>query len=1003
MNAIRLEINTGTKESPHWEDAYLPDDVSFSIEETSIVFGDNDVFSQGLELPIEPNLHIFGNSAELHGESVYDALYGKQFRLWVCGVLFKTGVIILDDEIDIDDDSVEIELHSSQRKNLDELLEGVNARDVEIYEGVPKDEKVQIGWCFPPEWNVEFVADIERSIPLVGERGWGYSRTTVQNKIVGSTTYYMPKMMVPYAYEMDDAGGTLLRDFTNTSAPYPQANYCNIRICSQRMVKDSSWEKRRGYHIGRADRANSAPCFYVMYWLELLMKRIGMFVSQNDLYNIPDALRLAFVHTNCEFKAEWIDGASFFPTDSDGMIRLNEQLRCKVSSSMVYEDRSKYIIPIDGDKSFGLPEAKSITLRQGAEYHHSKDEYKNMHPALRSTLYKAYATSDNFPDADAMEIIHAIESMFNVKFVYDENTKSVRVISVADVLRRNDHVPLRCVISDVYKRENHVRGFRLKYKNANQIARNAINHNKVYTGTKDSSEETTYNYYDFRRVVVGKSYDDLIVNIGCYDMNLYVDIVTGNLHRVKVDKDAKEEIKLYPSLMEVMGYHDVEIGECEAEFGEDEFVHEVEVGFSPAIQNDVNFTAEKAAIEDGANDVGQLFATFVDIDIHSVNDDGDPDKLTPETVNWTKSVAIREGYKMDGGFEKDGVNEIVSNGVKVNTAFTIEALDNYDISENHPYDGVDFGLTVGILRDSTSIGGLDIFNNNYDNEGNSEWKFTSESNGDFTSDSVDSRGNPLCTHAALDINAYEDIVSRLNAELGRSLTVQDLFPIMADSVSYWLNQSGISDLDGKVVFGGVYPISHKGVHTLWFFSNRRATSYNDDYISSVILQQDGDGLQGTTPEERLAEMKANDWAGLLAGSYPTKAEAEAAARKINQYAVRNGIQELGLSLKLQAEKYNPDSKDKVNNTYGDYPYPISADCAKRGIYDKFYAEFAHFIINRNIAVITIERGGIELADVLNLDWCQKYTIGDYCGWLGKVTYELDKDGLGQVQIELYYL
>lgn len=116
----------------------------------------------------------------------------------------------------------------------------------------------------------------------------------------------------------------------------------------------------------------------------------------------------------------------------------------------------------------------------------------------------------------------------------------------------------------------------------------------------------------------------------------------------------------------------------------------------------------------------------------------------------------------------------------------------------------------------------------------------------------------------------------------------------------------------------------------------------------------------------------------------------------------NGTEEGGVdqsgrfSLKLRAEKPNPNAAE------GESPfYPITESYAqKRGLFDKFYTEYAYFVVNRKIVKMTCR---MEMADILNIDWTKRYKIGDYVGFINKYSYTIDSSGMSDVTLEMYYL
>lgn len=98
------------------------------------------------------------------------------------------------------------------------------------------------------------------------------------------------------------------------------------------------------------------------------------------------------------------------------------------------------------------------------------------------------------------------------------------------------------------------------------------------------------------------------------------------------------------------------------------------------------------------------------------------------------------------------------------------------------------------------------------------------------------------------------------------------------------------------------------------------------------------------------------------------------------------------SLKLSAVK------DIKTDTYPDgltpskYPY--------RGLYHKFWANYAYFLCNRKKVTISIDA---SISQLVNLRWDKKYRIGQYVCYINKKTYTLSEDGIKDISLEIYIL
>lgn len=97
------------------------------------------------------------------------------------------------------------------------------------------------------------------------------------------------------------------------------------------------------------------------------------------------------------------------------------------------------------------------------------------------------------------------------------------------------------------------------------------------------------------------------------------------------------------------------------------------------------------------------------------------------------------------------------------------------------------------------------------------------------------------------------------------------------------------------------------------------------------------------------------------------------------------------SLYLRAEKPNPE---------GGY-FEISTESARRrGLFDKFYTEYAHFVTHRKIARFTLR---MEVAELVNIDWTKRYRIGEFVGFINHFSYTVSASGISEVQLDLYYM
>lgn len=932
----------GTRSAPQWTDVYLDEDVSFSMESNSPIWNDNAVFSEGLTISVEANRRIFGNSDELRGESIYAMIYHRQFRLWVSGVVFQTGIIDLDDEIEIDvDGMLEITLQGGQ-KEFDDILKDVNAQDVPIYTPGAADN-VQIGYTTDTDYIKVRLEVEEKYLEAhpVKYKSTDAAKALSTNKTYDNVFITMPHVLRNvyawgyyftqtghYKYQLRPEATSGSDDLTNTSLPYPTKPFCNVRLCHPRYSETGgSWQvtyedRKKGPQCHEAWMLNSAPCFFVHYWIERLFKALGIAVDQDDLSSVPDFDRLAFYHTNAEYEMEKdTDGRHFvFPypemRDFDGTkswletslsrmssaydkcssVMGNDSLPDKIHKKAIEDYLQEFIglsLTIDSSPIVMYP--KTITRPDGTTFENDKKGRRwrwRKELTVKSVslsgdapaLYKAYATGRNFPDAEAAAIIEGIEKGFCVRFIYDSSASRVRIVYLKDVLGTLDVTPFLAIPSDRRKRENDVRGVRLKYGASEKAKRNGITKVDDLTGQQtgvdsdNSGVATSFNYNDYTQLRPFNEYAKVIADIGCTDQTLKYVTTTGNKYRIKVEEGAKTDLELWPSLFEVGGFSDVELGDC----SDDDFVEEISIGFSPMIENDANYHNEREAVAgsmDSANadaeddmeeaddnadfstpSIKPIYASFVDAELH-------PAQPTLSYLTFDKCFSSdAEGYphRKSDSVRKFQMKTVVTGGVWLDEHYNIEQ------SANSPYYQNDTGFTLGILRESPDEDGIIVYDYNYDGKGNSKWRYVSNKDGCFTSDSIDHFGNALCHH------------------------------------------------DGKA----------------------------------------------------------------------------------------------SMSLKLRVETRNPywDEQTKTCSRYEDITdlntgfFLISdSNNARRGLYDLVYADYCYWLLHRKVAVFTFERGTIELGELLSIDYCKKYRIDGIEGFINKVSYDFDMNGLNSATIELYYL
>ena len=81
-------------------------------------------------------------------------------------------------------------------------------------------------------------------------------------------------------------------------------------------------------------------------------------------------------------------------------------------------------------------------------------------------------------------------------------------------------------------------------------------------------------------------------------------------------------------------------------------------------------------------------------------------------------------------------------------------------------------------------------------------------------------------------------------------------------------------------------------------------------------------------------------------------------------------------------------------------YPIDDNYADRGLVSKFLSEYLYFMANKKTIVLTVR---MNITQIINIDFLKRYKIGDFVGFINKVSYTLDVNGVEEATIELYTL
>lgn len=310
-----------------------------------------------------------------------------------------------------------------------------------------------------------------------------------------------------------------------------------------------------------------------------------------------------------------------------------------------------------------------------------------------SFFYKVYATEKNFPDVSVSEVVESMFNAFGLKIWTEPTTGYVHVVYIRDILRNNEILDSDMKINSLSVSHSKVKGVRL-----------------TYGGDED---DTAFNYKDYSgKIELVSDYKKIVKKeLSPYDKTLYINPLTGNKYRVKIDKEAEREGKedeLFPVLFEVGQFNDYVVGEdCEE-------AEELKIGFTPLIENDTT-SRKQAAVADERT---QCLALYVD----------------GAEVNQPKEVHTQ---LMGNESKLLGVITTHTYWVRLKQQRFINFAEE---SNENPITAHDCGFMLGFMRGPGSRSGYTIQLYNYDGNFNSAW-VPVEDDYAFSSDTMDAYGN----------------------------------------------------------------------------------------------------------------------------------------------------------------------------------------------------------------------------------------------------------------------
>ena len=1132
MEHLALEVfdleGTGSKF------ATLPSNTTIHIRRTSQIFGSGAVFSQEFTLNIPANAHLFDSAGDIHGSRLHEQMNKRKARIWAEGLPLYLGYLRLADEVDVDEDgNVGVTFESGQ-KTFEEMIGGAKANQV------PMMGDVRFGVAlWRKRWtcvNVKLEASAKFKTKAMSGRDIS-DPTVITHEVQPNIIGDEDPQLTFFMYDGEDEGNSVQQyprmvypkgkfdnlktgeddeeiDCLNTDYPYDDAHpYCNVALCYQKsgytVTKEENGTKttyddysseptaQRGYEVMPANRVNSAPNFFVIYWVRALMKHLGIYVEENQMMDVEDLRRLFFVNTNCAYKEvkklrntqeyDWSLGKYQFGSDGnlvaeyfgdlkdetygnttkryDGLKKITKiedcGLECKgFTAGRWIEYHAKHELGdgsvryTDDDVTSQIPEIKRIDIKvkkiagmsKAVRAYYDGINGQNKGIAKNIFLHDAIATPECFPNVDISEVVSALESGFGVRLLFSEDYKRVRIVLLRNIFRSTEVQTIQCdIIGEPTKTENSIRGFRMTYGDSEDTHfyykgfADKLPHKKPYF--VDDSDKHDYSHWN-----LDAKYEDLLDKVSAFDKTCYVDNRTGDAYVIKVDKDAKRYDELHPSLFGCADFMDAEDGDCT---GEEETIKTVNVGFTPAIMNDVNYENQR-----GENRTkNQRFALFVDEtmrprrpDLQDGKDYDDSDavysvkklyklhgpsgsgkKMVNDSVVQPGSFAItsdmfaeRTGLSTELAFvykfshenktyhvAKCKVTDLHIAG-HINEGYRLYLQDNFEPNDDgiSPIETKDWGLTLGIMRGSGSDAYVNYTADPDDGEENDTWDIVSGSSVTAHPDTCDNYGS------LWDYNGSDGITLHCNTPAEAISSMQTMWPNSNINLVYssGTTQRNIDTYINSAVVQTVENNFGNKVNLLFATTLNGGTTLYTGKIKDYKKK-----FKGMTAAQMRAFDASSSGFGILI-EVSSSTERMRTLIDLQRLAFGSGgpviidggengigVKEGRFSLKLRAEKLNPyfDASQPESSSNRRYLEITNKNLQGRGLCDQFYKEYSYWVRNARIVNLPVR---MELAQLLSIDDTVRATVGDVTGFINEMEYDISMEtGLGNVTMQMMYI
>ena len=551
------------------------------------------------------------------------------------------------------------------------------------------------------------------------------------------------------------------------------------------------YEDRGPIWVLDADRPQSGICFYVLFFLDCLFEHLDVQFDNSALEAIGDMKRLCFFTTKCAYDTKPLYARSYYTKEDEavkaglkqeGDVKegfFQKQANSEKDVKDLFEDVNKWLdsrgcggtLKLENPKDKNVQEVKyrKVTYKIVEKPHTGpfynggvfkdtevvtviddwetvtvgKDKVASItckstikKAQMSASIFRMYANEKNFPDESVSDVIDSLEQQFGIKFYYDYEQRKVTAYLIRDVFRKQNPTPrnFHAKVLSMLPIAEKITGVRAGYAAESEAKEQR---NNVKNQVKDFNTDYDYIEYPKNSTVTSLTYKDIIHKVDSGQMNVFVDLQTGNKYRVKIDKEFTDASNMEPRLFEVAAMKGVEIGDCST-LNED-FIQEFKSSFVPVGMVDANYrmalsssTGSTCATDNPKqpNEVGKQYEGY---EFGEVNG----------SYAKTQMAAL-----VDEDMEHEFVKQYVKNTMSSMVAdfYVTEELslrESYDPSStddgNSPLQSYDWGLSIAIMRGGGIDATHEAYDYNYDGFGNSKWRTKA---GDYalTTDSIDPYG-----------------------------------------------------------------------------------------------------------------------------------------------------------------------------------------------------------------------------------------------------------------------